>query len=131
MRPLPRLLFTAFFLLAACPNRVVVVNGHEMNAGDADAAARAELARVEAGAPGEPQAATAEKLEALAARYGDVPSSAEALYDAGVRWRAARRPDRAQAALSRLLTRFPLSPRADAAKYQLALAESDSGRPKD
>ncbi len=131
MRPLPRLLFTAFFLLAACPNRVVVVNGHEMNAGDADAAARAELARVEAGAPSEPQAATAEKLEALAARYGDVPSSSEALYDAGVRWRAARRPDRAQAALSRLLTRFPLSPRADAAKYQLALAESDAGRPKD
>jgi len=130
MRPLPRLLVAAFVLLCACPKRVVV-NGQEMSAADADVQARAELARIESGAPNEPQAATAEKLEALASRYGDVPSSAEALYDAGVRWRAARRPDRAQAALGQFLTRFPLSPRADAAKYQLALAEAEGGRPKD
>jgi ABC-type branched-subunit amino acid transport system substrate-binding protein len=130
MRPLPRLLVTALVLLCACPKRVVV-NGQEMSAADADVQARAELARVESGAANEPQAATAEKLEALAARYGDVPSSAEALYDAGVRWRAARRPDRAQAAFGQLLTRFPLTPRADAAKYQLALAEAEGGRPKD
>jgi len=89
MRPLPRLLVAAFVLLCACPKRVVV-NGQEMSAADADVQARAELARIESGAPNEPQAATAEKLEALASRYGDVPSSAEALYDAGVRWRAAR-----------------------------------------
>ncbi|GEJ57655.1 penicillin-binding protein activator [Anaeromyxobacter diazotrophicus] len=130
MRPLPRLLLTAFFVLCACPKRVVV-NGQELSAADAEAQARAELARVEAGAPNEPQAATAEKLEALAARYGEVPASAEALYDAGVRWRAAKRPDRAQAALGQLLTRFPLSPRSDQAKYQLALAEAEGGRPKD
>jgi ABC-type branched-subunit amino acid transport system substrate-binding protein len=55
----------------------------------------------------------------------------DALYEAGVRWREAGQPARAQAALSMLLTRMPLSPRAAQAKYQLALAEAEAGRPRD
>src|SRR5690242_16208558 len=130
MSKLPRAALLLATVLLGCPKRVVV-NGHEMSVSDADVQARAELSRVLAGSSAEPPAVTAEKLEAVAARFGEVPSSAEALYEAGVRWRAAKRPDRAQAALGQMLTRFPLAPRSDQAKYQLALAEGEAGRPKD
>jgi len=130
MSTLPRAALLLATVLLGCPKRVMV-NGHEMSVADADVQARDELSRTLAGAGREPPEATAERLEALAARFGDVPSSAEALYEAGVRWRAAKRPDRAQAALGQMLTRFPLAPRSDAAKYQLALAEGEAGRPKD
>ena len=130
MHKLPRVVLLLATVLLGCPKRVMV-NGQEMNASDADAQARGELARVLAGSGAEPPAATAERLEAMAARFGEVPASADALYEAGVRWRAAKQPDRARAALSQLLTRFPLAPRSDAAKYQLALAEVEAGRPKD
>ena len=130
MSKLPRVVLLLSTVLLGCPKRVMV-NGQEMSVSDADAQARGELARVLASAGAEPPEVTAGRLEAMAARFGEVPASADALYEAGVRWRAAKRPDRAQAVLGQLLTQFPLAPRSDAAKYQLALAEGEAGRPKD
>jgi len=131
MRTLPRVVLAVSALLVACPKRVVTVNGQEMSEEAANVEAERELAQFRAEAASQPPEVAAERFEAIAARFGDVPASAEALYEAGVRWRQARRPDRARAALSRLLTRFPLSPRAGDAKYQLALADGEAGRPKD
>lgn len=116
--------------LLACPKRVVV-NGREMTVGQAEAGARADLDRVLAETASQPPARAAQELEALAARFGDLPAAGDALYEAAVRWRTAKRPERASADLADLLTRFPLSPRAPDAKYQLALAEIEEGRPRD
>jgi len=107
----------------------VVVNGREMSEAEANAQAAREVERYSA-AKLKPAVAAA-RLDSVAARYGDVPASADALFEAGLRWRAAGRPERGQLSLSRLLTRFPLYPRAPEAKYQLALCELDAGRPKD
>ena len=117
--------------LAACPRRVVTVNGQEMTAEEGDAQAAAELEKTRGEARALPPADGAQRFEALAARFAPLPTSAEALYEAGLRWRAASRPDRAQADFGRLLTLWPLSDRAPDAKYQLALCEEEAGRPKD
>ncbi len=130
MHTLPRLAIVVSLLLAACPKRVTV-NGREMSEEAANAEATQEVARARVeGARLAPQDA-AERFEAIAARFGDTPASGDALYEAALRWRAAGRPDRAQASLSRLLTRMPLSPRASQAKYQLAVVETDAGRPRE
>jgi ABC-type branched-subunit amino acid transport system substrate-binding protein len=130
MRKPFRIALAWLVLLAACPKRVVV-NGQEMSAADAQAEASRELARVRGETQALPPDEAATRFEALAARFGDVPASGDALFEAGVRWRAAKNPERARSALSQLLTRFPLSPRAPEAKYQLALAEAEAGRPRD
>jgi ABC-type branched-subunit amino acid transport system substrate-binding protein len=118
-------------VLAGCPPKRITVNGQEMTVGEADAQCAREVERLKAAAPGQKPADIAERLEALATRFGDVPSSADALLEAGQLWRAAGKPDRAQAAFSKLLVGWPLSPRAPDAKYQLALAQSEAGKPKD
>jgi ABC-type branched-subunit amino acid transport system substrate-binding protein len=130
MRTLLRLAFLVPLLLAACPKRVMV-NGQEMNEEEADSLAYQELARARAeSARLAPQDAAA-RFEAIATRFGDVPASADALYEGALRWRVAGRPDRADAALSKLLTRMPLSARAPQAKFQLAVVETDTGRPRE
>jgi ABC-type branched-subunit amino acid transport system substrate-binding protein len=130
MRHLPRVAALLAVLLVACPKRVTV-NGQEMSAEAAEAEAQRELSRFRDEGSAEPPELAAQKLEALAARFGQVPTAGEALYQAALKWREAERPDRAQADLSQLLTRFPLSPRASEAKYQLALADLEGGRAKD
>jgi ABC-type branched-subunit amino acid transport system substrate-binding protein len=130
MRKLSRLAAALVVFLVGCPKRVSV-NGQEMSAGEAQAEAQRELARFRDETTAEPPAAAAEKYEALAARFRDVPASADALFEAGTRWREAARPDRARSAFARILERWPLSPRAREAKYQLALADAQAGKPKD
>jgi len=130
MRTLPRIAIVMVLVLAACPKRVTV-NGNEMSEEAANAQAWQELSRARAEAARLAPQDAAARFEAIANRYGDLPASADALYEAGLRWRAAGRPDRAQAAFSTLLTRMPLAPRASDAKYQLALVEIDAGRPRE
>ncbi len=130
MRTLPRIAMTLVLLLAACPKRVTV-NGREMSEEAANAEAERELSLARADAPRLAPQDAAARFEGVAARYGDLSASGDALYEAALRWRAAGRPDRAEAALSRLLTRMPLSRRAPDAKYQLALVETDAGRPRE
>ena len=130
MRTLPGIAFVTALVLAGCPKRVTV-DGREMSEEAAAAEASQEVARARAEtARLSPQDAAA-RFEAIAARFGGLPASSDALYEAALRWRAAGRPDRAQVALSTLLTRFPLSPRAADAKYQLALVDADAGRPRE
>ena len=117
MRTRSRFAIVLSLVLAACPKRVTV-NGQEME-------------RVRAESEKQKPEEAAERFEAIAGRLGDLPAAADALYEAGLSWRAAGQPARAQAALSRLLTRMPLSPRAAQAKYQLAIAEAEAGRPRD
>jgi ABC-type branched-subunit amino acid transport system substrate-binding protein len=130
MRTLSRLAIVLSLFLAACPKRVMV-NGHEMSEDAAAAEATREVERARADSAKQTPAESAERFEAIAGRFGYLPASADALYEAGLRWRAAGQPARAQAALSKLLTHMPLSPRAAQAKYQLAIAEADAGRPKE
>jgi len=125
-----RPLLLLLLLAAACPRRVAV-NGREVPEADARARTQAELVRLRGETAGQPDARAAQAFEDLAVRSPEVPEAAEALYEAGLRWRAARRPDRADAALVKLLTRFPLSPRSLQAKLQLGLAELEQGRTKD
>ncbi len=125
-----KLLVVSLLALAACPKRVVV-NGQEMDVAQADELARRELEAVRAGPATLPPAERAARLDQLAARYPGVPAAAEALHDAGRLWREARRPDRAAQSLSKLLTQHPLYPRAVEAKYLLAIADLEQGRPRD
>jgi len=130
MRASARAALALAFLVVACPKRVVV-NGQEMPEADARARAQEELGRLRAELSGAPDAPAAQAFEDFGARAGDVPEAAEALHDAALRWRAARRPDRADRVLGQLLSRFPLWPRALEAKVQLGLAEIEQGRAKD
>jgi ABC-type branched-subunit amino acid transport system substrate-binding protein len=130
MRTLSRLAILLFLFLAACPKRVTV-NGRVMSEEAARVEATKEVERARADSAKQTPEESAERFEAIAVRFGDLPASADALYEAGLRWRAAGQPARAQAALSRLLTRMPLSLRAAQAKYQLAIAEAEAGRPRD
>jgi ABC-type branched-subunit amino acid transport system substrate-binding protein len=107
------------------------MGGDQAFPAEARAQARAQLIRLrEERATASPERA-AEAFEALAARCGDLPEAAEALYDAGLAWRAALRPARAAAVFGQLLSRFPLSPRALDAKMQLGLSQVEEGRPRD
>jgi ABC-type branched-subunit amino acid transport system substrate-binding protein len=119
------------FVLAACPNRAVIVNGQEMSPEQATDQARAELETVRRDVKTLPAEQGAERLAAFAAKYRNTPPAAEALEDAGNRFRAAGRSDRAVQVLSSLLTDYPLYPRALDAKYTLALAQLESNRVRD
>ncbi len=127
-----RIVVVAFLLsLAACPNRVVVVNGQEMSPAQAEDAGRAELETVRRDAKGLPAADAAERFAALAARFRGTDVASEALQQAADLFRAAGRPDRAVQVLSTLLAEYPLYPRALDAKYQLALSQLESNRVRD
>jgi ABC-type branched-subunit amino acid transport system substrate-binding protein len=132
MRPQGRWIL-AFVVLAlsGCPKRVVVVNGQEMPIAEADDLARRDLAQLRAELAGAAPADAAARLQAFAARYPGVPAAAEALHDAGERWRAAGDPARAAQTLGTLLAQYPLYPRATEAKYLLALTDLDLGRTRD
>jgi len=130
MRKLFRLALLVPLLLTACPKRVMI-NGQEMTEDEANAELYRELAQARTESAGLAPQDAAARFEAIASRFAGVPASADALYEGALRWRAAGRLDRAQAALSSLLTRMPLSPRASQAKYQLAVVETDAGRPRE
>jgi ABC-type branched-subunit amino acid transport system substrate-binding protein len=91
----------------------------------------AELAGERAAAARLPPPERAARLEALAARYPGLPTSAELLHEASRAWRAAGDLPRAAATLSRLLVEYPLYPDATRAKYELALLDVDQGRTRD
>ncbi|HET6439356.1 MAG TPA: penicillin-binding protein activator [Anaeromyxobacter sp.] len=117
--------------LAACPNRVVVVNGQEMSPEQAEEEGRAELEAVRREAQALTAAEAGERFSALAGKYRGTEIAAEALQQAGDLFRAAGRPDRAVQVLSTLVAEHPLYPRALDAKYALALAQMESGRVRD
>jgi len=117
--------------LAACPKRTTVVAGQELPIARAEDIAGDELRTLRADLESRPDDVAATRLEAFAARYADVPSAAVALHEAARRWRAAGQPERAAAALQRLLGEHPLYPAADAAKLDLALASVAAGRAAD
>jgi branched-chain amino acid transport system substrate-binding protein len=125
------LVVSFLFALVACPNRAVIVNGQEMSPQQAEDQGRAELEVVRREAQALPAAEAGEKLAAFAAKYRGTPPAAEALHDAGDRFRAAAKPDRAVQVLSVLLTEYPLYPRALDAKYTLALAQLESNKVQD
>ncbi len=116
--------------LSACPKRVTV-GGKEMSEDDANALARTEIDRVRAASAMLPPERAAQEMELVAGRLGAAPAAAEAWLEAARRWREAKQPVRASAALGQLLTRFPLSPLAVTAKYELASAELEAGRARD
>jgi ABC-type branched-subunit amino acid transport system substrate-binding protein len=117
--------------LSACAPGTVVVRGQELPVAEADKLVRGELAVEQAAAMKLPPAERAQKLEALAARYPGVPTSAELLHEAARAWRTAGDRPRAAAALSRLLVEHPLYPNATAAKQELALLDLEQGRLRD
>jgi ABC-type branched-subunit amino acid transport system substrate-binding protein len=125
-----RFLAVLLLSLAACPKRVMV-NGQEMPVSQADEVARSELEAVRREVAGLPPAEAAARLDAFAARYRGVPAAAEALYQAADLWRSANQPERAAQDLGTLLTEHPLYPRANEAKYALALADLALGRTRD
>jgi ABC-type branched-subunit amino acid transport system substrate-binding protein len=126
-----RFLVTLLLSLAACPNRVLVVNGQEMSPAEAEDQGRAELETVRREAKGLPAADAGERFAAFAARYRGTDTAAEALWQAADLFRAAGRPERAVQVLSTLLTEHPLFPRALDAKYALALSQLESNRVRD
>ena len=79
------------FALAACPNRVVVVNGQEMSPAQAEDQGRAELETVRREVKSLPAAEGGERLAALAGRYRGTSFAPEALEKAHL-LRDARNP---------------------------------------
>jgi branched-chain amino acid transport system substrate-binding protein len=126
-----RFLLVLFLSLAACPNRVLVVNGQEMTPAQAEDTGRAELEGVRQEVKSLPAGEGAERLLALATKYRGTGVAGELLHEAGDLFRAAGRPDRAAQAYSTLLTEYPLYPRSLDAKYGLALAQLEGGRARD
>jgi len=125
------LVVSLLLALAACPNRVVVVNGQEMPAAEAEEEGRAELDALRRDSKGLPAGEAAERLAAFAQKYRETTAGADALYQAGDLFRAAGRSDRAVAVLSALVTDYPLYPRATEAKYALAFSQIESNRVRD
>lgn len=118
--------------LGACTSvKKVTVDGRVMTESEAEAEALRDLERLRRETRIDRPAAGAERFDAFAARYREVQVAAEALYEAGSRWRAAKRPERAQASLSRLLMLYPMSRHAVVAKHELARSELDAGRPRE
>ena len=126
-----RFLIALLLSLAACPNRVVVVNGQEMTPAQAEDQGRAELETVRREAKDLPAAEAGERFAAFAARYQGTDVAADALWQAADLFRAAGRPERAVQVLSTLLADHPLYPRALDAKYALALSQMESNRVRD
>lgn len=130
MRRLGFVLAVLALALSACPKRVTV-GGKEMSEGEANELARAEIDRVRVATARMPPERAAREMEAVARRLGGAPAAADAWLDAARRWRQARQPVRAAAALGELLSRFPLLPNATAAKYELGVAQLEAGRARD
>jgi ABC-type branched-subunit amino acid transport system substrate-binding protein len=126
-----RFLVLLLLSLAACPNRVVVVNGQEMTPQQAEDQGRAELEAVRRDAKALPPLEAADRFAAFAAKYKGTPPAAEALHQAAELYRAGGRPERAVQSLQTLLADYPLYPRANEAKLLLALSDLDAGRPRD
>jgi ABC-type branched-subunit amino acid transport system substrate-binding protein len=118
-------------LALACGTPRVVVRGQEVAPAQADDLVRAELEAVRAASAGRPPLEQAARLEAFGARYPGVPLAASALHEAARRYREAGDPERASAALGRLLVDHPLYPEATRAKYELGLSDLAAGRPRD
>jgi ABC-type branched-subunit amino acid transport system substrate-binding protein len=128
-----RSLAVFLLILAGCPKNVPIEQpgGQTPAEPQAEARAKAELDILDAQTASQSHEKAAEAYEALARRVGETTSAAEALFRAAQHWRAARLPERASAALTQLLTRFPLAARANEAKFQLAIAQIEMGRPRD
>ncbi len=117
--------------LAACAPQRVLVRGQELPVDQAELLVRDELAAERAAAARRPPAERAARLEALAARYPGLPTSAELLHEAARVWWGAGDLPRAASALGRLLVDYPLYPGATQAKYDLALLDLGQGRFRD
>jgi ABC-type branched-subunit amino acid transport system substrate-binding protein len=124
------LLLVPLALVACAPARVVV-RGQEMPVAQAEVLVHDELAAERQAAAKLPPAQRAARLEALAARYPGVPTSAELLHEAARVWWASGDLPRASAALGRLLVEYPLYPNATQAKYDLGLLDLGQGRFRD
>jgi ABC-type branched-subunit amino acid transport system substrate-binding protein len=146
MRARRMLAVPLLLLLVGCPNRAVVVNEPERPGAvlpapaparpaaapaPASEAARAELEATRAEARRLAPEAGAERLLSFAHRHRGDASAATALHEAGNLLLAARRPERAAQAIGTLLAEHPLYPRADEARYTLALADVAMGRARD
>ena len=125
------LIASLLLALAACPARVVVVNGQEMPAAEAEEEGQAELEAVRRELKGVSAGEAGERLAAFAEKYRGTSAAAEALHQAGDLFRAAGRSDRAAAVYSALVTDYPLYPRALEAKYALALSQIEGNRVRD
>ncbi len=94
------------------------------------AAAASELSRLRALPATTPPARAAEAFEKLARTWPGSVEAPEALDEAARAWMRAKQPSRASANWAELLSRYPLSPRADEARVRYGLAEIEAGRPK-
>ena len=94
------------------------------------AAAAAELSKLRGAPASTPPGKSAEAFEKLARTWPASAEAAEALDEAARAWMRARQPARAAADWAELLSRYPLSPRADDARVRYGLAEVEAGRPK-
>jgi ABC-type branched-subunit amino acid transport system substrate-binding protein len=92
------------------------------------AAASVELARLRSAAAMTPPTKTAEGFEALARTYPAAAEAPEALDEAARSWMKARQPARAARDWAELLSRYPLSPRAEEARVRYGLAEIEAGQ---
>jgi ABC-type branched-subunit amino acid transport system substrate-binding protein len=124
-------LLLAPLALAACAPARVVVRGQELPVAQAELLVHDELAAERSAAARLPPAERAARLEALAARYPGLPTSAELLHEAARVWWTAGNLPRAASALGRLLVEYPLYPNATQAKYDLALLDLGQGRFRD
>ncbi len=92
------------------------------------AAAASELSRLRAAPPSSPPSKSAEAFEKLARTWPTSAEAAEALDEAARAWMRAKQPARAAADWAELLSRYPLSPRAEEARIRYGLAEVEAGR---
>jgi len=91
------------------------------------AAAASELSRLRAAPASAPPGKSAEAFEKLARTWPTSAEAAEALDEAARAWMRAKQPARAAADWAELLSRYPLSPRADEARIRYGLAEIEAG----
>jgi len=92
------------------------------------AAAASELSRLRAAPAPSPPAKSAEAFEKLARTWPSSAEAPEALDEAARAWMRAKQPARAAADWAELLSRYPLSPRAEEARVRYGLAEVEAGR---
>ena len=94
------------------------------------AAAASELSRLRAAPATTVPAKSAEAFEKLARTWPTSAEAPEALDEAARAWMRAKQPARAAAIWAELLSRYPLSPRADEARIRYGLAEVEAGNPR-
>jgi ABC-type branched-subunit amino acid transport system substrate-binding protein len=92
------------------------------------AAAASELSRLRAAPVSSSPAKSAEAFEKLARTWPTSAEAPEALDEAARAWMRAKQPARAAADWAELLSRYPLSPRAEEARVRYGLAEVEAGR---